>query len=104
MHDLILGRQIRWAQARSPEQEFRSYADEIGLDRDRYDACMSERRPLQQIAAARRYGDDLGVNSTPTLFFNGRVLLPEESSYEVLERLIQAAVDSASAVTDGGEE
>ena len=104
MHDLLLGRQPSWAQARSPEQEFRSFADEIGLDRGRYDDCMSERRPLKQVAAARRYGDELGVNSTPTLFFNGRLLRPEEAGYEVIERLIQAAVDSASAATDGGEE
>ena len=65
---------------------------------------MSERRPLEQIAAARKYGDQLGVNSTPTLFFNGSRLRSEQSSYEALERLIQAAVDSARAVDEATTE
>jgi len=104
MHDLIMANQLRWAQGDSPQRELRTYAGELGLDTGRFDECMSERRPMPQIAAARKYGDQLGVNSTPTLFFNGRRLRPDESSYEVLERLIQAAVDSAGAAAETAEE
>lgn len=98
MHDLLLARQARWARESSPGGVYRDLAEEIGLDRGQFDECMDERRYLEEIAAARKYGDQLGVNSTPTLFLNGRQLdLQTEGSYEVLERLIEAAVDSAAA-------
>ncbi len=97
MHDVVLARQNRWAVGDRPAPVFREFAQELGLDMDAYDACMSDRRHLTAIAAARKYGDQLGVNSTPTIFLNGRRLEVPETSYEGIEALIQAAVDSATA-------
>lgn len=101
MHDLLLSRQGDWSGTSNPRSDFRSYAEEIGLDMGQYDACMEERRPLERIVAAHKYGAQLGVRGTPTLFLNGRRLDPQtEGGYEAIERLIRAAVDSADAAGD----
>ncbi len=103
MHDVLLARQNRWAVVDRPTPVFRDFAEELGLDLGAYDACMSERRGLMEIAAARQYGTQHGVNSTPTIFLNGRRLEVMETSYEGIEALIQAAVDSAAAAAGSAE-
>lgn len=98
MHDLLLARQARWGPSESAARLFRDYARELGLDDGRFGACMEERRPLEQVLAAHKYGEQLGVRGTPTLFLNGRMLDNRtEVSYDALERLIRAAADSTRA-------
>lgn len=102
MHDLLLARQSRWAMDRDPNGPLREIAEDIGLDDGEFGRCLSERRHLDQIMAVRKYGDEMGVNSTPTLFLNGRRLEPTEWDYSVLERLIQQAANPGAAETEPG--
>jgi protein-disulfide isomerase len=115
MHDLLLARQTRWAMDGDPNGRFREIADDLGLDGGEFGSCLREQRHLDRVMclreqrhldrvmAVRKYGDELGVNSTPTLFLNGRRLdLATEGDYTVLERLVQQAVsESESAVSEG---
>ena len=43
---------------------------ELGLDNDRFNSCMAEARPLEQLRADYRVATALGVGSTPTIFIN----------------------------------
>ncbi len=103
MHDLLFARQTRWYTSREPEAEFEEIARQVGLDLGRYRECMAEGRYLNEIAASRKYGDQLGVSSTPTLFLNGEKLdLGGVEPYEYIEGLIrqklaEPAGDGASA-------
>ncbi len=98
MHDLLLSRQDRWSRGNDPGSVFLELADELGLDRGQLAACLEEGRHLESVAAARKYGEQLGVSSTPTLYFNGRRLeLQPQGVYEQFEALIRQAVDSAAA-------
>jgi protein-disulfide isomerase len=91
MHDLLFARQARWSTERDPSGTLRDLADELDLDGGDFRACMSEERHLEPIVAVRKYGDELGINSTPSLFVNGRpVNLATEGTYEALEQLIRA--------------
>lgn len=103
MHDLLLARQTRWAMDRDPNGRFREIADDLNLDGGAFGRCLSEQRYLDRVMAVRKYGDEMGVNSTPTLFFNGRRLdLATEGDYTVLERLIQDAVSAAESESTAG--
>lgn len=96
MHDLLLSRQTRWAMDRDPNARFREIAEDLPLDGGEFGRCLGEQRHLDRVMAVRKYGDELGVNSTPTLFLNGRELdLMTEGDYAVLERLIQEAASEA---------
>ena len=65
MHDLI----FKKFGAQKPD-DLRKYAEEIGLDLAKYDADLAGTEP--QIKADMAEGQTKGVNSTPTLFLNGR--------------------------------
>lgn len=67
MHDVLFAHQDDLG-----VENLKALADELGLDRGRFDACLDggERRDevLADVAAGRR----IGVGSTPSLFVNGR--------------------------------
>ena len=73
MHDLIYERQEDWVSARDPLKLLAEYATQAGVDRSRYDSCISERRAWGRVLADKALSDSLGVNGTPTFFINGRM-------------------------------
>lgn len=75
MEEALYQNQSGWgASARIPTGAFRDLARGIGLDLDKYDACMDSRRYVGRIEASREEGAALGVTGTPTFFVNGREL------------------------------
>ena len=52
----------------------KQYASDLGLDMDRFIACVDSRKYKSQVEADYRDGDDAGVNGTPAFFINGRML------------------------------
>ena len=101
MHDLLFARQDAWSPKSDARGDFEDYAAEIGLDRTAYRECMEEGRYLSEIIAAAKYGQRLGVNSTPTVFINGARV---RHDYGEIERIIleaTAEADSASGEAEG---
>lgn len=101
MHDLMFARQSQWSPKDDARGDFEEMAQEIGLDRGAYRECVRDGRYLEQIFASAKYGQRLGVNSTPTLFVNGQ-RAPQD--YEELERMILEAAAAAEADEDVGTE
>ena len=92
MHDQLFS-QHQWAQTgKDPKGVFRDFARNIGLDLDRYGACVGSQRYAGRIEASRQEGEALGVNSTPSLFVNGRKYEGRATS-----DALQTLVDSLSA-------
>ena len=67
MHDLLLDRQDRLS-----FRDLLSYADELGLDHDRFQADLSQHSYASRIANDVESADLSGVSGTPTFFINGR--------------------------------
>ena len=104
MHDLLFSRQRRWQTNPSPGGEFNDMASDIGLDTGSFKACMSEGRYIKQIAAARKYGDQLGVSSTPTLFIDGKqISFGTNEPYSYIENLIKAELAGTGDGTTGDD-
>ncbi len=62
-----------WAQTgRDVTGLFRGFAQGIGLDLARYDACVQGQRYAGRIAASYQEGTQRGVDGTPTFFVNGQ--------------------------------
>lgn len=72
MHDSLMFNQsdwmdrLDWAQSRRTLRIFRGYARDIGVDLDRYDACVDENRYYDRISATADEIAALGISSTPT--------------------------------------
>lgn len=98
MHDWLLANQSAWGRESDPTGVFVDRAESMGLDTDRFEACVEEQRPLNRIRASRAYGKRVGVSATPTIFVNGEKL-PGVPSYETLARVIQQELDSAGVET-----
>lgn len=67
MHDLLFEHQ----QQLEPEHVDR-YAEEIGLDMDRFHADLEATATQDRVEADQEQGHDLGVEATPSFFVNGR--------------------------------
>lgn len=98
MHDMIYARQTEWAGSGSPRGHFEDYAEQIGVGVDAWGTCYVERQPLDAIMASRRFGEQKGVNGTPTIFVNGERV--NDWSYQGLQSVIEAALESAGATAD----
>jgi len=105
-HDMLFARQTRWYTAANPSGMLGEIAEDLGLDTGAFRSCMSEARYIDEIAAARKYGESMGVGSTPTLFLNGqRLSLEGVEPYAYIESLIQAelAARASSGAPEGSE-
>lgn len=67
MHDTLFAHQ----QALGVD-DLKGYARTIGLDADRFDACLDSGRKAAVVDASFKLGEAIGVNSTPAFYINGR--------------------------------
>ncbi|HEX6084005.1 MAG TPA: thioredoxin domain-containing protein [Thermoanaerobaculia bacterium] len=63
------------------------YAGQIGLDHDRFNSCMSEGKYAEAWKPAMDEGSAVGVQSTPTFFINGRLIVGA-ASLDAFSRVI----------------
>ncbi|MFN8642811.1 MAG: thioredoxin domain-containing protein [Candidatus Binatia bacterium] len=50
------------------------YAEDLGLDRDRFIACLDSDAPREAVRQDVASGTKLGIDSTPTIYINGRTV------------------------------
>jgi protein-disulfide isomerase len=74
MHDILYERQSLWSDSKSASTIFKGYAQELGLDMTRYDADIARAEIGDIIQADQKAGEDLGVNATPGLVLDGKLL------------------------------
>ena len=97
MHDLLLARQMRWYTQPDPAGAIAEIASEAGVASDTFNECMRERRHLDDVAKSQKVAESRGVNSTPTLFFDGqRVNWAGSDPYTHIEGLIRARLETLS--------
>lgn len=70
MHDLLYRNNGRLRASNLDE-----YAEILGLDRQRFGACLTAPSTREKLLADSRIGSTAGVRGTPTLFVNGRMLV-----------------------------
>lgn len=101
MHDLLFALTDEWSRESNPNRKFIEIAETAGVETDAFRACLDDRSGLQEIGSARRYGESLGVNSTPSLFINGRPIPATRQffSYAGMERLIQQELAAATGAS-----
>ncbi len=95
MHDRLFERQNDWANNREAKDIFVRYAEELQLDRGRFESDLEAASMTDEIERDYRSGLAAGVNSTPTFFLNGEKLQGFRNFNEFKER-IRAAAGSAS--------
>ena len=70
------------------------YADQVGVDRVRLAGCLDSKASLQRVDEGTREAKQLEIQSTPTCFINGRMLLgfpSPEAYYKAVDEALKEA-------------
>jgi protein-disulfide isomerase len=73
--------------------DLKQHAADLGLDRQKFDACVDTRKYKAQVDADAEAGQQAGVNGTPAFFINGRVLTGAQP-FEAFKRIIDDELSS----------
>ncbi|PYS92155.1 MAG: disulfide bond formation protein DsbA [Acidobacteria bacterium] len=93
MHDLIYERQQEWSKAEDARPFLIKYAQELGLDVNRFQQDLDGAVTGMRVAQDADLGSLRGVHGTPTLFLNGReVPFEQMMDYDKLRAVIDAAL------------
>ena len=85
-----------FANQRALEPEFlKKYAADTGLDAAKFGACLDSAKYAERVQGQISAGNSLGVNSTPALFINGR-LLSGAQPYETFTAIIDEELERAA--------
>ena len=75
MHDIIFQNQPNWESTRADQRDakFEALATQVGLNMDQFRSDIGSKKIGTKINTDRSLGIKMGVNSTPTLFINGKM-------------------------------
>ncbi len=88
--------QSSWKKSDDAATLLRGWAAEDDLDMNRYDSCISERRPSDRLQAGRDLARRLGVRGTPTFFILGYPPLPGALPTETFRKVLNAVYEDAT--------
>jgi len=92
MHDLLFEEQGAWGgQPSSDPAAFERYAEQIGLDIERFKEDVNSQEVRNRVISDKDAGLSIGVNSTPTFFLNGKKI-QNPRGYEPFKALLDSAV------------
>jgi protein-disulfide isomerase len=92
LHNRLYEHQNDWKDKFDVRPIFDGYAQEIGLDMERYKRDMASEAVAQRIFLDGKRGHSLGVKGTPTVFLNGREVPFESLPADKLRVLIQKEI------------
>src|SRR5712671_6803197 len=97
MHDRLFQAQDEWngEATDTPKPFFKRYAQEIGLDVPKWEACYDARKYQKRISANLAEGLRRGVNSTPS-FVIGTKLYAGMRSYDALKAIVDSVAKTTS--------
>jgi len=73
-------------------KRLQAFAEALGLNMSEFNQCFSTDKYSAEIKADYEMGRSLGINSTPTIVLNGKILGPGYIPYEQLTSAIDAAI------------
>ena len=99
MHNLLYTNQQVWSSDPNYKQVFKGYAEKIGLDIDKWENDMAGMGAKSRISADMERGKALSINSTPTVFINGKSVPYPDMNVPTMQKLI----DDELKATQGGQ-
>lgn len=88
MHDRIFEAQSQWS-AGGAEQMFFGFAEDLGLDMNRFETDVESDEIRQRVQSQRAEGERRQVRSTPTFFLNGQRLQQNPQSYDQFRAIVE---------------
>lgn len=99
MHDIIFENQNNWSQEKNAKDLFIKYAQDLGLDIEKFKSDFDSKEISDKIENDYKGGLALKVNGTPSFFLNGKYLDIRSgiiSTEEKFRQLLQSEVDKTA--------
>ena len=100
MHDILFDNQGQWSGQETTValSTFVQYADQIGLDQETFESCLTSGKYIEEIRGDLEDGRDYGVTGTPGFFVGndeiGYVELKGAQPFESFKRIIDAQLEA----------
>jgi protein-disulfide isomerase len=91
LDDLMIPQQEQWEQLINPEPVFQSMAQQVGMNLDQLNTCLSSDDARKVINDEKNVGQSLGITSTPTYFINGKMVVGTQSLRDELKNYFPGA-------------
>ena len=88
MHNLLYTNQQAWSADPNYKATFKGYAEKIGLDVDKWENDMAGMGPKSSISADLQRGKALNINTTPTVFIDGKSVPFPDMNVQTMQKLI----------------
>lgn len=95
MQNLLFTNQQKWGEAADARKIFKEYAQKIGLDAEKFENDTLGLAAKSRVDLDMARGRSLGINSTPTIFINGRQVAYEQMDVGLLQKTIDAELQKA---------
>lgn len=89
LHDLLIERQNEWKGLTNADPAFMQMAKEVQLDMKSLEVCLQDENIVKMIFEEKDKGSSLGIQSTPTYFVNGEMIVGVKSLTDKLLPLLQ---------------
>ena len=88
MHHMLYENQSAWSDVGDFRPVAFDYANRLGLDVQRFTQDMDGLKVMSNVASDEQRANSMGVNSTPTLFLDGRLVPSDGMTLEALRKEI----------------
>lgn len=95
MQDQLFANQQSWTANPNYRDMWADYAEKIGLDVERFKSDMAGKDTKARVDADLQRGRGMSINSTPSLFVNGKSIPLESIKIESLRQMIDAEIQNA---------
>ena len=92
-HDTVFENWDGVNQGAYSDDNLKGFASRLQLDRDAFDSCLANGKYRGKVEEDLQLGERMGVNSTPSLFLQGRRI--QVADYSDLAALIESAIEAA---------
>lgn len=100
MQNLLFTNQKSWPTDADPRKTFEGYAQKLGLDVQKFSDDMAGIITKNRIDADMQRGRSLSINSTPSIFINGKLIGSiEEMQVGPMSQMIDAELQKAQTTT-----
>ena len=101
-HDAMFADQEKIT-AETVKPKIQEFAKAKQLDQAKFDACLAGKEAEAEVAKSAKEAQELGVQSTPTLFINGRSI-PGSVPWQNLKQIIELEIGYQSTAHNAGEQ
>jgi len=96
MHNLLFENQQQWSSSNNPISSIINYARELDLDMDKFRQELNAAETQQIVMEEKQEGIQMGVNSTPTFYINGKKLEQNPNTYNGFKSIIEGYMNDGT--------